>query len=79
MVVDSKQEIYKRIKIAGMVTFIPLIMGAGPLAGYFFGDFLRETFRLNFYVPLLGAALGFIASGVEVARILRIIKGIDSK
>lgn len=79
MGVSDKQEFYKRVKVAGMVTFIPIIMAAGPLGGYFFGDFLREKFSLNFYFPLFCAAIGFITSGMEVARILWIIKNIDSK
>ena len=71
------QEIYKRIKIAGIMFFIPLTLAAGPLSGYFLGDFLQNKFGLSFYFSIGFVILGFIASIVEVVRIVRLAINID--
>jgi hypothetical protein len=75
--VIQKKEFYKRIKIAGMVSFIPIILVTGPLAGYFIADFLGKKFGLAAYASLICIGIGLIVSIREVVRIIRMIYKID--
>lgn len=70
---------YKQIKIMGFIMFIPLILAAGPLTGYFVGAYLEKYFSLSSYVSLIGAAIGFAAAVQETVRIIRLIIKIDKE
>jgi hypothetical protein len=73
----DKDLLYKRIKIAGLLTFIPFILAAGPIAGWMLGDFLRSKFDLHIYVAYTCIFLGLAASIREVVRIIRLVIKID--
>lgn len=75
----KKTEFYNLIKIWGLVSFIPVILAVSPLAGYFFGEYLKKKFGLPPYVSIALLALGFIAGAKEVVRILGIISTLDKK
>jgi hypothetical protein len=75
----EKQEVYRRIKIAGLLSFIPLVMACGPLAGYWLGDFLRRNFGLAYYVSYIAIGIGFLSSFIEVVRIIRLVVKMDKK
>jgi len=69
----EKKEIYKGITLAGAAMFIPFVLVAGPLAGYFAGSWLKEKFSLGnelFYVCIF---LGFAVSIFETLRITRFL------
>lgn len=66
-----KQEIYKWIKIGGLLSFIPFILIAGPLAGYLAGDWLTKQFGLPQFTAVLLAGIGFIGSVRETVRVVR--------
>jgi hypothetical protein len=68
----EKKEIYKRIRIAGLISFIPIILFTGPFAGYVVGDYLVKNFRLPFYVMVLCIAIGCVAGISETVRIIKI-------
>jgi hypothetical protein len=68
----SKKEIYKWIKLAGILSYVPLILVAGPLAGYLFGSFLERKFGFSSYVTVIASATGFIMGLAETVRIIRI-------
>jgi len=71
---DKKRaEFYKLAKIWGLITFIPVILAAGPLAGYFLGDYLEKKIGFAPYPSLMCLALGFITSIREIIRILKLI------
>jgi len=74
-----KQEFYKRVKIAGMISYIPIMLAAAPLSGFFLGDYLRQRFNLPFYFPVIFIALGIIAGIRESVRIIRLVLKIDKK
>lgn len=74
-----KKELFKRIKIAGLISFIPVILAAGPLSGFFVGSFLKEKFRLSAYFLFICIGLGVIISIKEVVRIIRLVLNIDKK
>ena len=65
-------KVYKWIKIGGLLSFIPIIIAAGPLAGYFLADYLEKRFGLPRYAVFICIAVGFIASLRETIRIIRL-------
>ncbi|MDD5731012.1 MAG: hypothetical protein PHN57_07810 [Candidatus Omnitrophica bacterium] len=73
----EKKQFYRRIKIAGMLSYIPVILATGPLAGFFAGDYLARKSGLPPYTALLCSALGFIASVMETVRIVKLVIKID--
>ena len=74
-----KKEVYKWVKIAGLISFIPVMLSAGPLGGYFFGDFLEKKFSLPSYIIYISMGIGAIAGIRETVRIIRIVLNIDKK
>ena len=68
---NNKAEIYKYIKATGFVFYIPLILPAGPLSGYFLAKFLGEKFGWKGYLPQILITIGLIASLYEAIRIIR--------
>ncbi len=68
----QKEEFYKWVKIWGIVSFIPMVLAAGPLAGYLAGDYLRKKSGLDFVLYVCIGA-GCITSIAEVIRIVRVL------
>ena len=68
----DKKEAYKRIKIAGMLSFIPFVLAAGVLAGYMAGDYLEKKLHGGPLVVSLGVAFGIAVSILEVVRIIKL-------
>lgn len=75
----QKESFYKGVKTVGFVTFIPFMLAAGPLAGYFAGTFLQKKFHLSLHVVLAGVVFGFIAGVTETIRILKAVARMDKK
>jgi hypothetical protein len=69
----KRKEVYGAIRVAGLAAMIPIVLPAGPLAGYAAGRYLEELAHVSFHAPEIFAAIGFFASVKEVVRILRII------
>ncbi len=74
-----KDDLYKGIKTVGFITFIPFILAAGPLSGYFAGDFMQKKFNLSSHVVLLGVVFGFAAGVMETVRILKAVARMNKK
>jgi hypothetical protein len=74
---ENKKEFYKRIKLAGFISFIPLTLILGPLTGYLAGDFLSKKFLPCRYTVLACVLAGLGASIAEVFRIIRAIIKIE--
>lgn len=68
----NKEELYKRIKIAGLISYIPFILVAMPLAGYFTADFLKEKFGWNNYLVLILTGFGMLAGIRETFIIIKL-------
>jgi len=64
--------LYKWIKIAGILSFIPFVLAAGPLAGYFAGRYLQGRFNFPTYVLFILITIGFIGSVSETVKIIKI-------
>ena len=65
-------KVYKWIKIGGLLSFIPVIMASGPLAGYFCADYLEKRFGLPGFTSAIFITTGFIASARETIRIIKL-------
>ncbi|MDD5692127.1 MAG: hypothetical protein PHP10_03000 [Candidatus Omnitrophica bacterium] len=74
-----KDDFYKGIKTVGFITFIPFMMAAGPLAGYFVAEFLQKKFNLTSHVVFLGVFLGFVVGIMETIRIIRAVARMNKK
>ncbi|MDD3345138.1 MAG: hypothetical protein PHO34_01680 [Candidatus Omnitrophica bacterium] len=75
----QKQDLYKGIKTVGYVSFIPFMLAAGPLSGYFAGIFLHEKFNFPSRIVFAGIICGFAAGIMETVRILRILARMNRK
>ena len=75
----QKENFYKGVKTVGFVTFIPFMLAAGPLSGYFAGSFLQKKFNLSSYVVLASVAFGFIIGAMETIKILKAVSRMDKK
>ena len=75
----QKEDLYKGIKTVGFVSFIPFMLAAGPLSGYFVGVFLQKKFNLPVYVVLVSVAFGFAAGVMEMVKVLRALAKMNKK
>ncbi|MDD4894366.1 MAG: hypothetical protein PHW54_03530 [Candidatus Omnitrophica bacterium] len=73
-----KEELYKRIKVAGMISFIPVMLAAGPFMGYIAGDYLVKKTGVG-YILFVCIGIGFIASITEVIKIIRLVTKLTDK
>lgn len=74
-----KEDFYKGVKTVGFVSFIPFILAAGPLTGYFVGTFLQKRFNLAPNWVFLGVVFGFLAAITEIVKILKAITRVNKK
>jgi len=63
--------LYKWIRIGGLLSFIPFVLVAGPLGGYFIGSYLEKRFGFPGYVALVLIAFGFAGSAMEIVKIIK--------
>jgi len=75
----KKEDLYSWIKIVGMISFIPIILAAGPITAFFVGDYLVKTFRLGSHILFIAITIGTIASIFEVVRIVKLVVKIEKK
>jgi hypothetical protein len=69
----DKKDLYKRIKIAGILSFIPFILLGGAFLGYITGDYLqKKIITAPFIVFPICIALGMLVSAIEVIRIIKL-------
>ena len=73
------KEVYKRIKIAGLVVFIPFMMATGPVAGFFVGDYLHKKFNLGVYVIFLAITIGFLSGFYETIKIIKLVTKVEKE
>lgn len=74
-----KKELYSWIKIAGLLSFIPVVLVSGALAGYIGGEFLAKKFTLTPLIVVVCIGLGIIASIIEVVRIIKLTLKISKR
>ncbi len=69
---NRKAALYRWIKIGGILSFIPFVLVAGPLAGHFAGSYLEHKFHFPFYTSFVLITIGFIGSVMETVRIIQV-------
>lgn len=71
---DKKAEdsFYARLKQLGLLTTIPIMLAAGPLLGFFVGDFLDNKFNTRPIFVAVFVVVGFAAGARESIRILKL-------
>ena len=67
-----KADFYRWVKIGGLLSFLPFVLVAGPLAGFYLGNYLEKKFSLPAYVSIALITTGFIGSFTEAVRVVRI-------
>jgi hypothetical protein len=67
-----KADIYRWIKIGGLLSFLPFVLVAGPIAGFYIGAYLEKRFSLPAYVSIALITVGFIGSFMEAVKVVKI-------
>lgn len=75
----KKEELYKRIKIAGLISYIPIMLATASLGGFFLGEFLQKEFNFPYYSMLICVAIGLFVGIRETVRIIKKVLAIDRK
>jgi F0F1-type ATP synthase assembly protein I len=75
----KKADFYKWTKIWGLLSFVPVVLTAGPLAGYFLGAYLEKKIGHAPYLSLVFLAFGFFTSIREIIKILKLVQKTDAK
>lgn len=75
----KKEEIYKRIKIAGMLFFVSFVLAAGTVSGYLIGSYLQKKFAFPSFTIPISIIIGTLVSVVEAARIIRLAVRLDKQ
>lgn len=66
----------RNLRAIGLLGVIPMLIGVGPMIGYFIGDWLDGKFGTGPYLMILFIAIGF---GAAVKETIKIIKEADRK
>ncbi len=73
----KKTEVYKWAKVWGLLSFIPLVLAAAPVAGYFLGEYLESKIGFAPYISIFFVVMGFVAGAREVVKIIKLIDKTD--
>ena len=68
----SKADLYRWIKIGGLLSFLPFVLVAGPVAGYILGNYLEKKYGTPVYLLIVLITIGFAASLKEAIRIVKL-------
>ncbi len=61
----------KLVRQIGVVTTIPMILAAGPLVGYWIGQWVDKRFGLTPWGTVIVSLLGFAASLKQVISVIQ--------
>ncbi|MDD2752699.1 MAG: AtpZ/AtpI family protein [Candidatus Omnitrophica bacterium] len=75
----EKKNFYQWVRVYGLLSYIPLILAAGPLGGFFLGDYLEKRFGWPGFISLIFAGLGFLSAALETIRIIRLVAKIEKR
>jgi F0F1-type ATP synthase assembly protein I len=67
----EKNAFYSQVKQLGILTTIPIILAVGPAIGFFIGSWIDRKAQCYPWVTIIFVFLGFVASGREIARLLK--------
>ena len=66
----KKKTVYKWIKVAGLLSYLPFALAAGPLAGYFAAKYAEAHFNFPPITSGILITLGLLVSLIESSRII---------
>jgi F0F1-type ATP synthase assembly protein I len=72
MMNDKPDEKYRRWRLLGLLTAVPMILAAGPIVGFFIGDWLDKQFHTQPWLMLFFLVLGFIAAIRQTILLIRL-------
>ncbi len=67
----KKSADWKEFRQLGVMTTIPIILLIGPAVGFFLGGWIDRKSHTYPWFTIILIALGFVASGREVMRLVR--------
>ncbi|MBI2194168.1 MAG: AtpZ/AtpI family protein [Planctomycetes bacterium] len=70
---DDREDLYTGLRQAGVVMTIPMMLAAGPLLGFFAGQWLDRRLGTSWFSTVL-ALVGFAAGVNETIRVIRILQ-----
>ena len=76
---ERREKVYKWVKIGGILSFIPLVLAAGPIVGYISGYYLEKKFNLPSYISIICVTLGFAGSVIETVKIIKMALRTEGK
>lgn len=62
---------YRYARLVGTLGSVPLMLGVGPLLGFFAGRWLDRRFGTSPWLQFVFLALGFVAAVRYIVRLLR--------
>ncbi len=68
---DSGKNYGRLVRQIGLVTTIPMIFVAGPLVGYWIGEWVDRSFGSDPWGKIVLSILGFVASIKQVTTVIR--------
>ena len=68
----KSEEFYVRIRTAGLLAIIPIVLATGPLGGYLIADLLVKRLGFPGYTIAFCVIIGFIAGIRETIKVIRI-------
>ena len=68
---SDEDEKYSKMRRAGLLTAIPLVLAIAPVIGFFMGDFLDDRLGTEPYLMIVFVVLGFIAGAREVHKLVK--------
>lgn len=67
------------MKQIGLLTSLPFIMVAGPLVGYFIGEWLDRKLDTSPYLTVVLIVMGLISSGRETYKLIKMATDVGEK
>jgi F0F1-type ATP synthase assembly protein I len=67
----EEEDRYRVMRQVGMLTTIPILLAVSPLIGYFIGRFIDVKLGTAPYLSIVFLIFGFIAGGMQVARVIK--------
>ena len=76
----NQKDDYKSLWMMGAAMMLPLILVSGPIAGYVLGHFVGVRYLKlpQLTIPIF-IGLGFVASAVQIVKLIKQIRESDSK
>ena len=68
---ENKRAFYSQVKQLGILTTIPIILLTGPAVGFWAGGWIDKKWNIYPWCTAILTLMGFMASGKEVARLLK--------